>query len=126
MISNYQILQFLAKDGGYYTLRQHLDRLRAEYPDEIISLSQVDTLRKAMRSSPFIHADFRKAEKGRSDAIRVLKVDNGFRSYSKPFTQAPRPTYLVGEPEEVMTAVRLGMMFDKLLSQARSRHGCTN
>ena len=129
MISNYQILQLLIKDGGYYSLSGLCEFVENTLPDEDIEPARLQDLRNTMLRSPFVVAKWRSGGVNQKE-IRVMSVDEKFQKYARTNSKSERSarnkTYLRNEPEQVMTAVRLGMMFDKLLSQARSRHGCTN
>lgn len=121
MINNFQVLQFLIQDGGYYTRSQHHYLLTKTFPKDDMNLSRISSLRATMLNSQFVHIDFRIVPGGERE-IKVLAVDKQFRRYARAAgVREKRSTksYLKGEPDEVVTAIRLGMMFNQLLARVR-------
>lgn len=122
-MTNYQVLCFLQKDGGYYDVHGHLKLLQSNFPGMGFTAERIKNLRNIMTRSESISVDRRWAKS--SMGIRVLYVSPKFANYSKSAagfgkeTTTPMKTYLKGEPTEVINAILRRQQIERLLSGCR-------
>lgn len=116
-MTNYEMLQFLIEDGGWYTAAGHLKVLQAKCPD--ITADQVKSLRAAIQNSTLLKAKSKTVE-GNKAAFKVISVDPSYNTYARARPTEKRDkftdSYLRSEPPEVVRQILLVQQFNKLLA----------
>lgn len=59
-MNNYEMLQFLIEDGGWYTAAGHFDLLKSKFPE--ITENHIKSLRSAIQRSPLVVSKSKFAE----------------------------------------------------------------
>ncbi|MGP0906736.1 hypothetical protein [Serratia sp. CY76391] len=124
-MTNYQLLCFLQKDGGFYDVKGHIDLLKSTFPDAGFDDIDIKNLRNIITRSTSIAFERRWAE--RSMKIKVVYVSPKYANYSKAAIGigrkrgAPKWTYLEGEHQETVNAIIRRQTFDRLLSECRGQ-----
>lgn len=119
-MTNYELLSFLASDGGSYTSKEHREVLSAAFPDICIDVNRTRTLRAAMVNSCFVKSEC--ASVGRSEkSIKVISVDKSFGDYArakpKGAHQKITDSYFTCGHQIEIRAIQAHQQFDRLLRE---------
>lgn len=77
-MNNYEMLQFLIGDGGWYTAVGHFDLLKSQFPE--ITENHIKSLRSAIQRSPLVVAKSKFTE-GKK-AFKVISIDPSYITYA--------------------------------------------
>lgn len=117
-MTNYEMLQLLIDDGGYYTAVGHFDLLKTKFPE--ITENHIKSLRSAIQRSPLVVAKSKFTE-GKK-AFRVISIDPSYITYARarPSTTPGKITdsYIRSEPPEVVKMILLVQQFNQLITPA--------
>jgi hypothetical protein len=119
-MSNFEILEWLIKDGGQYTREQHIAILQQNFPDLDITESKVTSLRQSIATSRFVKADIEDV-KPQGRKMKVLAVEPEYKRYSRARVGLPEnapTTWLNEEPKAVVDYINRVRWFNQLLSTA--------
>ncbi|NIL23496.1 hypothetical protein HB991_13375 [Yersinia mollaretii] len=126
-MTNYEILKYLATDGGYYTRTEMVELLNNAFPEEVFFADRLTSLRGIMVNSSFIKYDaYRENSRTTRLKIKVISVDPAYDRYSGAAAKTARKrkgmdrTWLNDE-KPVAQAIRLLMLFNKLIAEAKLR-----
>ncbi len=115
-MTNYEMLQLLIDDGGYYTAVGHFDFLKSKFPE--ITENHIKSLRSAIQRSPLVVSKSKFSE-GKK-AFRVISIDPSYITYARarPPTTPGKITdsYIRSEPPEVVKMILLVQQFNQLLT----------
>ncbi|WEE06779.1 hypothetical protein PXW05_10320 [Serratia marcescens] len=115
-MTNYEMLQLLIDDGGYYTAVGHFDLLKTKFPE--ITENHIKSLRSAIQRSPLVVAKSKFTE-GKK-AFRVISIDPSYITYARarPPTTPGKITdsYIRSEPPEVVKMILLVQQFNQLIT----------
>ncbi|MEL7882103.1 hypothetical protein [Serratia marcescens] len=115
-MTNYEMLQLLIDDGGYYTAVGHFDFLKSKFPE--ITENHIKSLRSAIQRSPLVVSKSKFTE-GKK-AFRVISIDPSYITYARarPPTTPGKITdsYIRSEPPEVVKMILLVQQFNQLLT----------
>ncbi|WP_288399727.1 hypothetical protein [uncultured Serratia sp.] len=115
-MTNYEMLQLLIEDGGWYTAAGHFDLLKTKFPE--ITENHIKSLRSAIQRSPLVVAKSKFTE-GKK-AFRVFSIDPSYITYARarPPTTPDKITdsYIRSEPPEVVKMILLVQQFNQLLT----------
>lgn len=78
-MNNYEMLQFLIGDGGWYTAVGHFDLLKSQFPE--ITENHIKSLRSAIQRSPLVVAKSKFTE-GKK-AFKVISIDPSYITYAR-------------------------------------------
>lgn len=115
-MTNYEMLQFLIEDGGWYTAAGHFDLLKSKFPE--ITENHIKSLRSAIQRSPLVVSKSKFAE-GKK-AFKVVSIDPSYITYARarPPTTPGKITdsYIRSEPPEVVRMILLVQQFNQLIT----------
>lgn len=115
-MTNYEMLQLLIDDGGYYTAVGHFDFLKSKFHE--ITENHIKSLRSAIQRSPLVVSKSKFTE-GKK-AFRVISIDPSYITYARarPPTTPGKITdsYIRSEPPEVVKMILLVQQFNQLLT----------
>ncbi len=115
-MTNYEMLQLLIDDGGYYTAVGHFDLLKTKFPE--ITENHIKSLRSAIQRSPLVVSKSKFTE-GKK-AFRVISIDPSYITYARarPPTTPGKITdsYIRSEPPEVVKMILLVQKFNQLIT----------
>ncbi|CAI2426119.1 Uncharacterised protein [Serratia liquefaciens] len=118
-MTNYEILQYLIADGGFYIRDEHITLLRKAFPDENITPSRISALRCSITQSKYVTAEIVYI-RSNIRTLKVLAVDPQYQTYArarpKESFQKITDSYLRSEPPEVVRHILLVQQFNKLLA----------
>ncbi|CNE71779.1 hypothetical protein [Yersinia kristensenii] len=124
-MTNYEILKYLANDGGYYTRTEMVELLNNAFPDEIFFADRLTSLRGIIINSSFIRYDAYRANSHTTQLkIKVISVEPAYDRYSGAASKTARKrkgmdrTWLNDE-KPVAQAIRMLMLFNKLIAEAK-------
>ncbi|CAI1788629.1 Uncharacterised protein [Serratia entomophila] len=117
-MSNFEILEWLIKDGGQYTREQHIALLQQNFPELDITETKVSSIRQSMATSRFVKVEIEDVyPQGRK--IRVLAVDPEYKRYSRARIGRPEnasSSWLNEEPKAVVDYINRVKWFNQLLA----------
>ncbi|MEX5769107.1 hypothetical protein AB4Y55_25510 [Serratia nematodiphila] len=123
-MTNYEMLQLLIVDGGYYTAVGHFDFLKSKFPE--ITDNHIKSLRSAIQRSPLVVAKSKFSE-GKK-AFKVISIDPSYITYARarPPTTPGKITdsYIRSEPPEVVKMILLVQQFNQLLTPVIHQRAC--
>ncbi|CAI1744007.1 hypothetical protein [Serratia entomophila] len=117
-MSNFEILEWLIKDGGQYTREQHISILQQNFPELDITESKVTSLRQSIATSRFVKAEIEEV-KPQGRKMRILAVDPEYKRYSRARIGRPEnapTTWLNEEPKAVVDYINRVKWFNQLLA----------
>ncbi|CFQ87693.1 MULTISPECIES: hypothetical protein [Yersinia] len=126
-MTNYEILNFLADKGGYYTRTEMVELLKEASPDEIFSADRLTSLRGIMVNSSFIKYDSYRANTRTTQLkIKVISVEPAYERYSGAAAKTARKRKgmdrsWLNDEKPVAQAIRLLMLFNKLILEAKQK-----
>lgn len=120
--TNYDLLKYLAADGGYYDCAGHLELLQRAFPENQITMKCIRSVRSSIVNSSFVVSDFHIVQ-SRQKAFRVISVDPQHEKHAKARTPVSHEkitdSYLRCGHETEIRAIQLRRQFDQLLSGCR-------
>ncbi|HGE8501501.1 hypothetical protein ACYZFV_01370 [Serratia ureilytica] len=115
-MTNYEMLQLLIADEGWYTPMGHFDLLKSTFPE--LTENHIKSLRSAIQNSPLVVAKCKIIE-GKK-AYKVISVDPSYNTYARarPPTTPGKITdsYIRSEPPEVVKMILLVQQFNQLIN----------
>ncbi|MDR8493041.1 hypothetical protein OSC18_26575 [Serratia nevei] len=117
-MTNFEIIEWLIKDGGQYTREQHITLLQHNFPELDITESKVTSIRQSMATSPFVKAVVEDV-KPQGRKIKVLSVDPEYKRYSRARVDRPEVVsnaWLNEEPRSVVECIKRVKWFNQLLA----------
>ena len=106
-MTNFEIIEWLIKDGGQYTREQHISLLQQNFPELDITESKVTSIRQSMATSPFVKAvveDVKPQAENKSPS-----VDPEYKRYSRARVDRPEvvaSAWLNEEPRSVVECIK--------------------
>jgi len=117
--NNYDFLQFLVKDAGYYDVAGHIEVLQKAFPWSNIDIKIIRTLRRQISESNHVVCDSYIA-RSRQKALKVISVDPRYKIHSKTPSEKLRDkitdSYIRSEPPAVVRQILLVQQFNQLLA----------
>lgn len=117
-MSNFEIIQWLIKDGGHYTREQHISLLQVNFPDADITETKVTSIRQSMTTSRFVKVDVIET-KNSGRLVKALSVDPEYKRYSRIRNREPEivpRAWLNDEPKCVVDCIKRVQWFNQLLA----------
>ncbi|MDS0779975.1 hypothetical protein OSC13_18860 [Serratia marcescens] len=117
-MTNFEIIEWLIKDGGQYTREQHITLLQQNFPELDITESKVTSIRQSMATSPFVKAVVEDV-KPQGRKIKVISVDPEYKRYSRAHADRPEVVanaWLNEEPRSVVECIKRVKWFNQLLA----------
>ncbi len=81
-MTNYEILQYLIADGGFYIRDEHITLLRKAFPDENITPARISALRCSITQCKYVTAEIVYI-RSNIRALKVLAVDPQYQTYAR-------------------------------------------
>ncbi|CAI1754741.1 MULTISPECIES: hypothetical protein [Serratia] len=117
-MSNFEIIEWLIKDGGHYTREQHISLLQVNFPDADITETKVTSIRQSMTTSRFVKVDVIET-KNSGRLVKALAVDPEYKRYSRIRNREPEivpRAWLNDEPKCVVDCIKRVQWFNQLLA----------
>lgn len=121
--TNYELMSFLVKNGGYYNASGHLEVLQQKFPKAGIDKNQITELRHSIRTSKLVVYDAKTIHKMNMH-IKVISVHPRFANLSrlidkKKMREKITDSYFTCGHQTEIRAIKLRRQFDQLLSGCR-------